>query len=141
LQSPWACLSLDTPSINITPIPTSSIADIPFQKTIYTSPLLYYTNTTLLPPLLLYYYHHHHHHHHHHNNNNNMSSPATQYVYIPNLVGRQMLRVPLEDVDVDDIASYTPASSQTTSTTPSSPPPFTRTVSRSPSISSVESTE
>jgi hypothetical protein len=72
----------------------------------------------------------------------NMSSPAAQYVYIPNLVGRQMLRIPLEDVEVDDMVSYTPASSQTTSTTSSpSPSPFARTVSRSPSISSVESTE
>jgi hypothetical protein len=86
--------------------------------------------------------HYHTHHQQDYHTNTNMSSPAAQYVYIPNLVGRQMLRIPLEDVEVDDMVSYTPASSQTTSTTSSpSPPPFARTVSRSPSISSVESTE
>jgi hypothetical protein len=70
-----------------------------------------------------------------------MSSPATQYVYIPNLVGRQMLRIPLEDVEVEDIISYQPVSSQGTSTTSTAPPPYTRSSSRSPSVSSVESTE
>ena len=117
---------------------SSSIADIPIQK----SPSCFFYHC--------YHYNHHHHHHHHHNYNYNhnhpnhhytMSSPAPQYVYIPNLVGRQMLRVPLEDVEVEDMVSYTPTSSQTTSTTSPSPPPFNRTVSRSPSISSVESTE
>jgi hypothetical protein len=89
-----------------------------------------------------YHYHYHYHYHTKTTTNTNMSSPTAQYVYIPNLVGRQMLRIPLEDVEVDDMVSYTPASSQTTSTASSpSPPPFARTVSRSPSISSVESTE
>lgn len=74
-----------------------------------------------------------------------MSSPATQYVYIPNLVGRQMLRIALEDVEVEDITSYVSTTTQTTTTTSStnsaSPPPFSRSYSRSSSVSSVESTE
>jgi hypothetical protein len=126
-----ACELPDMPAYIYHPVPAStpffsSITDILFQ----TEPSILLDFTTQPLPLP---------HHHHHTN---MSSPAAQYVYIPNLVGRQMLRIPLEDVEVDDMVSYTPASSQTTSTTSSpSPPPFARTVSRSPSISSVESTE
>ncbi|KAF3003553.1 hypothetical protein E8E13_006055 [Curvularia kusanoi] len=41
-----------------------------------------------------------------------MSSPATQYVYIPNLVGRQMLRIPLEDVAAEDIITFSSTVSQ-----------------------------
>jgi hypothetical protein len=127
------------------PIPASttffsSITDILFQTVPFTLPDFttqplpnHYPTTT--QPLLNHYQQDYH-------TNTTMSSPAAQYVYIPNLVGRQMLRIPLEDVEVDDMVSYTPASAQTTSTTSSpSPPPFARTVSRSPSISSVESTE
>jgi hypothetical protein len=138
LQSPWGCLDAcelpDMPAYIYHPDPH-----------LYTSLLQqdhshhYSTTTTTQPlPLLTQSLPNHY----STTTTTNMSSPAAQYVYIPNLVGRQMLRIPLEDVEVDDIVSYTPISSQTTSTTSSpSPPPFARTVSRSPSISSVESTE
>jgi hypothetical protein len=133
------CLRVpDMPAYIYHPIPASttffsSITDILFQTIPFTLP-----DFTTQPLLNHYHYHHQQDHH----TNTTMSSPAAQYVYIPNLVGRQMLRIPLEDVEVDDMVSYTPASSQTTSTTSCpSPPPFARTASRSPSISSVESTE
>ncbi|CAO2654632.1 Nn.00g113650.m01.CDS01 [Neocucurbitaria sp. VM-36] len=66
-----------------------------------------------------------------------MSSPATQYVYIPNLVGRQMLRIPLDEVEAEGQISI-----PTTQTTTSSPPSaYTRDSSPSPSVESVEETE
>jgi hypothetical protein len=57
-----------------------------------------------------------------------MSSPTTQYVYIPNLVGRQMLRIPLE---VDEITSSTAQPVKHTSTRASSPSPSVSSVSES----------
>jgi hypothetical protein len=64
-----------------------------------------------------------------------MSSPTTQYVYIPNLVGRQMLRIPLDEVEAEGhisvVASQTPVK-QTSVSRESSP---------SPSVSSVEISE
>jgi hypothetical protein len=64
-----------------------------------------------------------------------MSSPSMQYVYIPNLVGRQMLRIPVDDVETEDITNN---SSQPTTSTPTS---YTRGSSPSPSISSVSSVD
>jgi hypothetical protein len=62
-----------------------------------------------------------------------MSSPATQYVYIPNLVGRQMLRIPLDEVEAEGQISISPAPIKSTS--------YARDSSPSPSVSSVEETE
>ncbi|KAF2829311.1 hypothetical protein CC86DRAFT_368342 [Ophiobolus disseminans] len=64
-----------------------------------------------------------------------MSSPATQYVYIPNLVGRQMLRIPIDEVEAEGQISITPVSKTT------SKPTYARTSSRSPSVSSVDQEE
>jgi len=64
-----------------------------------------------------------------------MSSPATQYVYIPNLVGRQMLRIPIDEVEAEGQISIASAP-QTTST-----PQYIRDSSPSPSVSSVEREE
>ena len=69
-----------------------------------------------------------------------MSSPATQYVYIPNLVGRQMLRIPLEEVEAEDIITFSPTS-QSSNETMESTPSHVRDSSRSPSISSTSSVE
>jgi hypothetical protein len=67
----------------------------------------------------------------------NMSSPATQYVYIPNLVGRQMLRIPIEEVETEGQISTTqqPIASPTLSSR------YTRDSSPSPSMESVSSTD
>lgn len=70
-----------------------------------------------------------------------MSSPATEYVYIPNLVGRQMLRIPLEQVEAEDIVSFSSSVSQSTDDTTESVTTQIRDSSRSPSISSVSSVE
>ncbi|KNG51721.1 malic acid transporter [Stemphylium lycopersici] len=72
-----------------------------------------------------------------HQTNNNMSSPATQYVYVPNLVGGQMLRLPIEDISSDDEITTTqqPIASPTLSSR------YTRDSSPSPSVESVESEE
>lgn len=73
-----------------------------------------------------------------------MSSPATQYVYIPNLVGRQMLRIPLEEVEAEDVMSFSPTVSQSsneTMETTETAPSRVRDSSRSPSISSASSVE
>jgi hypothetical protein len=66
-----------------------------------------------------------------------MSSPATQYVYIPNLVGRQMLRIPIEEVEAEGQISIIrqPIASPTLSSR------YTRDSSPSPSIESVSSTD
>lgn len=69
-----------------------------------------------------------------------MSAPATQYVYIPNLVGRQMLRIPLDEVEAEGSMSVLSTHSQ--SSAKSSPTPtYTRESSPSPSIESIEETE
>jgi hypothetical protein len=65
-----------------------------------------------------------------------MSSPATQYVYIPNLVGRQMLRIPLEEVEAEGQISITQPIVSPTLTSR-----YTRDSSPSPSIESVSSDE
>lgn len=70
-----------------------------------------------------------------------MSSPATQYVYIPNLVGRQMLRIPLEEVEAEDIITFSPTISQASDETTETAPSHVRDSSRSPSISSASSVE
>ncbi|KAF1927968.1 uncharacterized protein M421DRAFT_421167 [Didymella exigua CBS 183.55] len=70
-----------------------------------------------------------------------MSSPATQYVYIPNLVGRQMLRIPLEEVEAEDIVTFSSTISRSSSETMESAPLHVRDSSRSLSISSASSVE
>lgn len=70
-----------------------------------------------------------------------MSSPATQYVYIPNLVGRQMLRVPIEDIEAENIISFSSTVSQSSESTMETAPSHIRDSSRSPSISSASSIE
>lgn len=70
-----------------------------------------------------------------------MSSPATQYVYIPNLVGRQMLRIPLEEVEAEDIITFSSTVSQSSNETMETAPSHVRDSSRSPSISSASSVE
>jgi hypothetical protein len=61
-----------------------------------------------------------------------MSSPATQYVYIPNLVGRQMLRIPLEVDECQLTSSATqPIKVKHTSARDSSPSPSVSSVSES----------
>lgn len=64
-----------------------------------------------------------------------MSSPATQYVYIPNLVGRQMLRIPLDDVEAEGQISVTSTSTQYSNSS------YSRESSPSPSVKSVESVD
>ncbi|OAL45316.1 hypothetical protein IQ07DRAFT_591649 [Pyrenochaeta sp. DS3sAY3a] len=66
-----------------------------------------------------------------------MSSPATQYVYIPNLVGRQMLRIPLDDVEAEGQISI--ASTQTSK--PAQTSSYARESSPSPSEESIEENE
>lgn len=68
-----------------------------------------------------------------------MSSPITQYVYIPNLVGRQMLRIPIDEVEAEGQISVTTTAHSTQSATSS--PSYARDSSPSPSFSSVEETE
>jgi len=70
-----------------------------------------------------------------------MSSPATQYVYIPNLVGRQMLRVPIEDIEAENIITFSSTVSQSSNETMETAPSHIRDSSRSPSISSASSVE
>lgn len=69
-----------------------------------------------------------------------MSSPATQYVYIPNLVGRQMLRIPIEDVAAEDIITFSSTVSQS-SKDQEATPTHIRESSRTSSFSSVSSVE
>lgn len=74
-----------------------------------------------------------------------MSSPQYQYVYIPNLVGRQMLRIPIEDMSAENTiptttTTTTPLSLNTTSTSSSSSS-FSRETSPAPSVESVQETE
>ncbi|USP78744.1 malic acid transporter [Curvularia clavata] len=68
---------------------------------------------------------------------NNMSSPAPQYVYVPNLVGGQMLRLPVEDdsSESQNTISQQPIASPTLSSR------YTRDPSPSPSVESVETEE
>ncbi|KAH4104742.1 hypothetical protein HBI64_185720 [Parastagonospora nodorum] len=61
-----------------------------------------------------------------------MSSPATQYVYIPNLVGRQMLRIPLDEVEAEGQINISSTAQNTTYSPPA------RNSSPSPSVSSIE---
>ncbi|KAF2855565.1 hypothetical protein T440DRAFT_463963 [Plenodomus tracheiphilus IPT5] len=67
-----------------------------------------------------------------------MSSPTTQYVYIPNLVGRQMLRIPLDQVEAEGHITISSERSITNTNTSST---YSRESSPSPSIKSVESVE
>ena len=73
----------------------------------------------------------------HHITINNMSSPAPQYVYVPNLVGGQMLRLPVEDdsAESQNTISQQPIASPTLSSR------YTRDPSPSPSMESVETEE
>jgi hypothetical protein len=71
------------------------------------------------------------------NNITTMSSPATQYVYIPNLVGRQMLRIPLDQVEAEG-QIHVSSISQSTKYTPVR---TARESSPSPSVSSVDESE
>ncbi|KAI4938817.1 uncharacterized protein J4E92_000098 [Alternaria infectoria] len=66
-----------------------------------------------------------------------MSSPATQYVYVPNLVGGQMLRIPIEDVEAEGQISIAqqPIASPTLSSR------YVRDSSPSPSMESVDDTD
>ncbi|KAL6710180.1 hypothetical protein ACN47E_009971 [Coniothyrium glycines] len=69
-----------------------------------------------------------------------MSSPETQYVYIPNLVGRQMLRIKLDEVEAEGHISVTTTPTQPPSSSSSSPT-YSRESSPSPSEESIESDE
>lgn len=66
-----------------------------------------------------------------------MSSPAPQYVYVPNLVGGQMLRLPIEDASAGGEVSI----SQQPIASPTLSSRYTRDPSPSPSVESVESEE
>jgi hypothetical protein len=90
----------------------------------------HYTSTTPYQPQTIHINIHKYIQHYH-----TMSSPATQYVYIPNLVGRQMLRIPIDEVEAEGQISIEPAP-QSTST-----PRYTRDSSPSPSVSSIEQEE
>jgi hypothetical protein len=82
----------------------------------------YHRHNTLLPLL-------------HYTSNNTtitMSTPSMQYVYIPNLVGRQMLRIPIDNVEAEGIISTSTQPAKLTQTRDSSP---------SPSISSTVSAD
>ncbi|CBX93704.1 hypothetical protein IAQ61_003592 [Plenodomus lingam] len=67
-----------------------------------------------------------------------MSSPTTQYVYIPNLVGRQMLRIPLDEVEAEGQITLSSDCSTMNNTTSST---YSRGSSPSPSLQSVESVQ
>ncbi|RMZ72457.1 malic acid transporter [Pyrenophora seminiperda CCB06] len=67
-----------------------------------------------------------------------MSSPVAQFVYVPNLVGGQMLRLPVEQAEASEgHHSFTkqPIAS------PSLSSRYTRSSSPTPSVESVQSTE
>lgn len=71
-----------------------------------------------------------------------MSSPTVQYVYIPNLVGRQMLRIPLDEVEAEGQISLSSDRSTTTNTTNTTTKPhYARSSSPSPSVTSITSIE
>ncbi|KAK1918796.1 hypothetical protein P3342_010267 [Pyrenophora teres f. teres] len=65
-----------------------------------------------------------------------MSSPAAQFVYVPNLVGGQMLRLPVEQAEAES-HSFT----QQPIASPSLSSRYTRSASPTPSVESVQSTE
>ncbi|EDU42218.1 hypothetical protein PtrM4_036730 [Pyrenophora tritici-repentis] len=65
-----------------------------------------------------------------------MSSPAAQFVYVPNLVGGQMLRLPVEQAEAEG-HSFT----QQPIASPSLSSRYTRSSSPTPSVESVQSTE
>lgn len=67
----------------------------------------------------------------------NMSSPATQFVYVPNLVGGQMLRIPIEDVEAEGQISI----SQQPIASPTLSSRYVRESSPSPSVESVDDTD
>lgn len=74
-----------------------------------------------------------------------MSSPSTQYVYIPNLVGRQMLRIPVMPCseDMSAIEAITSESLLTldTSIATTSSSSYTRDSSPTRSVESVDELE
>lgn len=67
----------------------------------------------------------------------NMSSPATQFVYVPNLVGGQMLRIPIEDIEAEGQISI----SQQPIASPTLSSRYVRESSPSPSVESVDDTD
>jgi len=71
-----------------------------------------------------------------------MSAP--QYVYIPNLVGRQMLRIPIlacEEEPTTTVAPSVPQLRLDTTSTSMAPQPYSRDSSPAPSVDSVEEIE
>ncbi len=70
-------------------------------------------------------------------------SSTQQYVYIPNLVGRQMLRIPVEDVETSNTPSTTGAPQLTINTTTaiSAASAYPRDASPAPSMESVSEAE
>merc|ERR1712137_166185 len=66
-----------------------------------------------------------------------MSSPATQFVYVPNLVGGQMLRIPIEDIEAEGQISI----SQQPIASPTLSSRYVRESSPSPSVESVDDTD
>lgn len=103
----------------------------------------YISNTTTSTTIAT----HHHHHQTHPSNNNSttMSSQQStdymQYMYIPNLVGKQILRVPVLPCDEQTLAT-TPALTRSSSpVSPASPRPslYSRESSPAPSVRSLES--
>jgi len=68
-----------------------------------------------------------------------MASPTVQYVYIPNLVGRQMLRIPLDEVEAEGRIASLSSGRCTTAVTTNATPHYARRSSLSPSIKSVDS--
>ncbi|KAF1829438.1 hypothetical protein BDW02DRAFT_509956 [Decorospora gaudefroyi] len=74
-----------------------------------------------------------------------MSSPAPQYVYIPNLVGRQMLRIPIEGEQQPENQHFSLDSQQQQYQQPIASPTltsrYTREASPSPSVESVDAAE
>jgi hypothetical protein len=105
-------------------IADSKVSNIIIASDHYTSTTLYQPQTTHINIHIHNYLQHYY----------TMSSPTTQYVYIPNLVGRQMLRIPIDEVEAEGQITIAPAP-QTTSTK------YTRDSSPSPSVSSIEQDE
>jgi hypothetical protein len=75
-----------------------------------------------------------------------MSSSTVTYAYIPNLVGRQMLRVPFlpceEDISIEKIETSTSSRSLTLDTTSTSmTSSYSRDTSPAPSFESIEEVE